>query len=673
VGYFFKASIVAALFSSSLLDFCDADPNATLGVLTKGLAQEGFDNTSINVGSWVQEISELQVGFRCLAGQLATSRSWHVLLEYILPVVGQRLDCVLIADDVIYVIEYKQGSSTTASAALRQAQDYALNLADFHEESRGRVVVPIALGGFKTCNPLDLQKDPQHGASASPGVLSETVISAQNAWGGEKSKIDSDAWDQSRYFPVPTIIEAASDVYLNHDVKELASSRSGSENLTVTQDAIMSAVREAMKHGAHKLIIVTGVPGAGKTLAGLDIVQKLQKDLHLDTEQASFLSGNGPLVKVLQEALKRSIGRRQAGVARSIRSRISEIHRFARDSYADNQKRPPANRLIVFDEAQRAWTAAKNFKKFGYDLSEPEMILEIMARHKGWAVVVALVGGGQEIHGGEAGLAAWGDALLKHPHWKVTASPEASRGGPAVAGSRLFRSSSPKSLLIEENQALHLAISKRSFETEVTAAWVNDLLEGKHEECAALAAKGLPIWITRNIDEARHWLRDRSTGFRRAGLMASSGAARLRAEGVEAPTFSFLGGIDYTKWFLNPVGDYRSSNQLEVALSEFEMQGLEVDLVGLLWGGDLLFQNNKVVTRRLGGEEWKITAGTGDAQDSADDPRTRILNKYRVLLTRFRKGMVIFVPVGSSEDSTRHPDDFDSIFNYLIRCGVKPL
>ncbi len=301
------------------------------------------------------------------------------------------------------------------------------------------------------------------------------------------------------------------------------------------------------------------------------------------------------------------------------------------------------------------------------------MVLEIMGRHMGWAVIVALVGGGQEIHGGEAGLAAWGDAIAKHPEWDVITSPEAVLGGPSVAGSRLFRVDAVSSISVEHEPALHLAVSKRSYETDVTAAWVNAVVEGRAEEAHALAAKGLPVHLTRDITVARTWLAANAKGNRRAGLIASSGAARLRAEGVEPPTFQFLRGIDYVKWFLEPVDDHRSSNQLEVALSEFEMQGLEIDLAALLWGGDLVFPGGQVVARVLRGRLWQTVSGIGDPQASADDPRTRIQNKYRVLLTRFRKAMVIFVPLGSENDPTRAPNDFDSVYSYLINCGVRVL
>lgn len=296
-----------------------------------------------------------------------------------------------------------------------------------------------------------------------------------------------------------------------------------------------------------------------------------------------------------------------------------------------------------------------------------------MARHEGWAVIIALIGGGQEIHAGEAGLAAWGDAIAKHPEWEVVTSPEAVTGGASVAGSRLFREGCSCAGKVRQEPSLHLAICKRSYESEATAAWVNAVLDGRPKEACELAGQSLPVFLTRDIAAARSWLMANAKGNRRTGLIASSGAARLRADGVEAPTFKFLGGIDYVKWFLEPAGDHRSSNQLEVALSEFEMQGLEIDLAALLWGGDLVFPEGRTVARALKGRKWCVVNGIGDPQASADDPRTRIQNKYRVLMTRFRKAMVIFIPAGSEDDQTRAPEDFDGVHAYLLSCGARHL
>ena len=546
-----------------------------------------------------------------------------------------------------------------------------MNLVDFHEESRGRVAVPIALGLFRTVIPLDDRGVPQQGAAVSPKEVPQTVMKAYHIWSGKGRRIDPNAWNNSRYFPVPTIVEAASAVYLNHDVKDLAYSRSGIDNLEATQKAVADAVRDARVRKIKKLIVITDVPGAGKTLAGLNAVQLLQQDLDIEHEQASFLSGNGPLVEVLQEALKAQRRQEKKGVARSIQSRIREMHRFVRDSYGDT--RAPADRLIVFDEAQRAWTAKKNKKKFDRDVSEPEMVLEIMGCHEGWAVVVALVGGGQEIHGGEAGLAAWGMRLREITHGKLSRRQRGFTVGLQVAGSRLFRATSPDTTQIVVEQSFHLSISKRSFETEITAEWVNAVLNGQQSEALSLASNRLPIHLTRELNTARRWLRDNAKGERRAGLVASSVGIATPCRGGGNSDLQFSGGHRLPKMVLEPEGDFRSSNQLEVALSEFELQGLEIDLAGLLWGGDLVFRDGRPVTRKLKGCKWADVQGTGDPQASADDPRIRILNKYRVLLTRFRKGMVIFVPKGCLDDQTRAPKDFDAVYDYLLGCGITPL
>ncbi|MFO0365937.1 MAG: DNA/RNA helicase domain-containing protein [Acidobacteriota bacterium] len=661
---------MSAFYVEPLPQFVRANPDAIMGRLTKGLADAGLGNTKENVHSWVTEIAELQGALAGLFSSLPESSGWHVLLEYVIPVMRKRIDCVLLAGDLVYVIEYKGGQSASALAALRQAQEYALSLLDFHEESRGRTIVPIAIGSFKT--KIGLKVHLLHeGAAMGPSFLANAILTVQRAAGNQSAKLNPETWNNSRYFPVPSIIEAASAIYHSHNVEDLSSFRAGKDDLDATESAIVRAVDDAIQRGAKKLLILTGVPGAGKTLAGLNAVHQIVRKLNLGLDQAAFLSGNGPLVKVLQEALKRSCGPHRRGAARAVGSRIGEVHRFIADSYRGS--RPPANRLVVFDEAQRAWTAAKNDKKFNRNVSEPEMVLEVMGRHEGWAVVVALVGGGQEIHGGEAGLAAWGDAMQKHLDWELITSPEALVGGASVAGARLFRDGRLEGCKLKQEPRLHLRTSKRSYESKVTAAWVNAVLEGRKAEAASLANEGLPITITRELSAARTWLNTHVQSGRRAGLIASSGAARLRAEGVETPTFKFLGGIDYVKWFLEPLGDHRSSNQLEVALSEFEVQGLELDVCALLWGGDLVFPDGRIEARRLSGTKWRAVSGLGDPQLAADDSKTRILNKYRVLLTRFRKAMTIHVPKGSAEDETRRPCDFDAVYRYLTDCGVRPL
>jgi hypothetical protein len=314
------------------------------------------------------------------------------------------------------------------------------------------------------------------------------------------------------------------------------------------------------------------------------------------------------------------------------------------------------------------------------------MVLEIMGRHEGWSLVIGLVGGGQEIHSGEAGLSAWGDALATNEEWAVWTSPEALEGGPSIAGKRLFEGVGIPVERVVKRPELHLAIPKRSYEAENNARWVNAVLDGRIGDARACAGTALPVFVTRCLQEARRWLALRVASNRRSGLVASSGAARLRGEGVEPPTFKFLSGIDYASWFLRPKGDVRSSNQLEVAMSEFELQGLELDHVGLLWGGDLIFPDDSPRTRRFRGCAWvagdvpyptseQIGQGDNEVDDqrSAVNYRTLTLNKYRVLMTRYRKAMVVFVPPGDPDDPTRFPAEFHQVERYLLKCGARPL
>jgi hypothetical protein len=272
-----------ALYIDPLRDFLDINPEQLLGKLTSGLAREGFDTTALTTFSWQREIAELQTSFHQLLDLLPSATRWPILFEYVLPIVGQRVDCVLLADDMIYVIEYKGGSSASARAALQQAQEYALNLVDFHEASRHRTAIPIAVGAFKTSIPLDVTSEHQ-GAAVSPIEFSDTMVRSHSMWGGKSTPIDAGEWNNSRYFPVPTIVQAASAIYRDHDVKDLAYSRAGTDNLETTQKAVATSVRDARLRGVKKLIVITGVPGAGKTLAGLNAVQLLAQELDPDVE-----------------------------------------------------------------------------------------------------------------------------------------------------------------------------------------------------------------------------------------------------------------------------------------------------------------------------------------------------------------------------------------------------
>jgi hypothetical protein len=427
---------------------------------------------------------------------------------------------------------------------------------------------------------------------------------------------------------------------------------------------IQGYVIESRSANQHTICFVTGVPGSGKTLVGLSVA-------HSDEnrgEAIHFMSGNGPLVKVLQHLFiqeGRSRGSSVVQAKTEAKTLIENVHVFAK-YYTEDNPGPPANHAIIFDEAQRAWNRAQNKKKFRRDYSEPEMLLRIMERHDDWATVIALVGGGQEINDGEAGLEEWGKALSgASKPWIVYASPEVLEGGASTAGHRLFEDAT-RNISVRKSNALHLRTSNRSLRADKLANWVNHVLDGRADEASSLAiAKTFPILLSRSLDETRSKLGEYQIGDTRFGLTGSSGAARLRAEGLE-PSSTFHADYPWHHWYLSGKTDIRSSYQCEVFATEFEIQGLELDWTGICWGGDFVWHDAKgwqLRTLRHGPQsKWR--------EITKLEKRTYRKNAYRVLLTRARQGMIIFVPQGNNHDPTNRREEFDSTANYLLRCGV---
>jgi DUF2075 family protein len=462
-------------------------------------------------------------------------------------------------------------------------------------------------------------------------------------------------------------------LFAGHDVSEIAHSHAGATNLTVTSDRLVEIIQQAQRQSEKIICFVTGVPGAGKTLAGLNVVHN--PALRREGRPAGvFLSGNGPLVKVVTAAITRDHKRRirETGGQRTVPTLIQNVHVFVREGLEKADK-PAVERVVVFDEAQRAWNADQNRKKNGIEVSEPETMLSIMNRHQGWAVLIALVGGGQEIHNGEAGLAEWGKTLReKFPTWKVAVSPKALEQSASTAGHRLFADGNPGTLAIHKEPSLHLEVNERSFRAQKLTDWVEAALAGDATKAAAIVPdlRDFPFAITRSIATARKWLHKRARGQQRAGLVASSGAIRLRADGLELSSGFRQGNRDiYVHWFLAHPPDIRSSNQLEVAASEFECQGLELDWIGLCWGGDFSFDATSGcwAYRNFSGSRW------GNLKNETEKhkiDRQYLLNTYRVLLTRARRGMINWIPQGDVSDETRLPSFFSSTADYLIRCGL---
>jgi hypothetical protein len=662
---------MAAFYRASLADFLSHSRDEILGSLLRSYQHNELQKRQTE--AWEMEIEVLKSAFPDLVQHTPNAANWSLLLEYPIPRRPKRLDAVLLADDVILCLEFKTLDKAHSLQANRQVEDYALDLQDFHEASRNRSIVPVVVvpkavptDNSSSHDSTDAVRNVIRANTSDVATLLRSAFEAEHHVASES--IDPAAWDNSPYRPVPTIIEAAETLFAGHNVLEIAHSHAGATNLTATSNRLVEIIQQAQRSAEKVICFVTGVPGAGKTLAGLNVVHN--PALRGEGRPAGvFLSGNGPLVKIVSAAIARDHKRRmrESGGERTVGTFIQNVHVFVREG-REKSDRPPVEKVVVFDEAQRAWNADQNRKKNGLDISEPETMLSIMDRHKDWAVLVALVGGGQEIHNGEAGLSEWGRTLReKFPKWKVAVSPKVLEHDASTSGHRLFMDGNPGSLAIQKEPSLHLEVNLRAFRARKFAEWVDAALAGDATKAAAIIPdlRDFPFALTRSLETARAWLREHARGQQRAGLVASSGSLRLRADGIEVSSGFRQGNRDmFVHWFLDLPPDVRSSNQLEIAASEFECQGLELDWIGLCWGGDFAFD---AVTgcwsyRYFSGSRWGILKSQIDRQ--------YLLNTYRVLLTRARRGLIIWIPQGDISDETRQPASFDPTADHLIRCGI---
>lgn len=467
-----------AFYSASVSQFLSHEEDLIVGRQTT-ITQQGLSELSAEqLDAWRQQIPILRNALRPLC-----ARDWHLLLEYPIPRRGKRIDAVILACELILVVEFKCGARKYERDACIQVEDYCLDLRDFHSLSQHRILVPIlvATEALERTRPLEGVMDwvaPLWLANGSSlgHILTQAVGQYQSA---DSHQIDPQLWNSAEYAPTPTIVEAARVLYEGQSVREISRCHAGADNLTQTSEAVMRAIREARENNKKIICFVTGVPGAGKTLAGLNIVHS--RDLH-EGSFGAFLSGNGPLVRVLTEALARDhCGRTHSSIAESRRrvsTFIQNVHRFIDAHFSTSTA--PVDRVIIFDEAQRAWNAAQSKRKFHRDASEPEIMLDVMNRHEGWAVIVALVGTGQEINTGEAGLGEWGRAIIQHfPNWRVLISPLLSVQR-TLAADALFEAIPPNVELIED-RALHLQVSLRSYRAQRVSEFVSHVLAVESE------------------------------------------------------------------------------------------------------------------------------------------------------------------------------------------------
>lgn len=653
-----------AWYGASIDQFLQTHPDTIVGQLVRN---GNFTLRPTQKDAWLAQIGFLQDGLIGLTGTL--------FLEFNIPRMGRRIDAVLLVGPVVFVIEFKVGESVFERAAVDQVWDYALDLKNFHEASHFVLIVPILIvtGALKSA-PFHLQADEDkvyRRILVHPTGFREAIDLTLRSVTGEV--VDDQHWSKSPYHPTPTIIEAARALYAQHSVEAIARYDAGAQNLRLTSCRIEELVDEAREQKCKLICFVTGVPGAGKTLVGLNVATR-RRDVDQPTH-AVFLSGNGPLVAVLREALTRdevarqkSVGIRvrKGKVAESVKAFIQNVHNFRDDALFDSG--PPAEHVVIFDEAQRAWnlrqTASfmrRKKNRPGFTDSEPEFLISCMDRQTEWAVIVCLVGGGQEIHTGDAGIDAWLEAVnSRFPHWRVHISSRLTDSEYAAGNTLDVVRQRPNTHF---DDCLHLAVSMRSFRAENVSAFVKALLDCEKQRARETFAQLIdryPIAVTRDLSRAKQWIRSHARGTERFGLVASSKAQRLKPHAIDIRV-----DVDPVHWFLNDKEDTRSSYYLEDAATEFQVQGLELDWACVNWDGDLRFTGSGWTFHDFRGDRWCNIANP--------DNRRYLCNAYRVLLTRARQGMIIFVPPGDSRDPTRSPEFYDSTFNYITEVGVPEL
>ncbi|MBN1766347.1 MAG: DUF2075 domain-containing protein [Sedimentisphaerales bacterium] len=658
-----------AYYSDFVLNFLKEDMDAIIGKLSKRIGAEYDQTRGRLIESWKNQIIILRETLGKMdRGEIS---SWYILYEFPIPRRGKRIDIVVLARDIIIVIELKDGGSVYHKADRDQVEDYCLDLRDFHEPSYKRVIVPILLAtDAQDYVPVPDENDyVKLVHCTNRDCLQQALESIYQKYRCPELKdIDGVYWNNGNYQPTPTIIEAAQSLYAGQNVREITRSHAGAENLTKTTNAVLEAIRQAKQANKKLICFITGVPGSGKTLAGLNIVHN--HDLH-DGDLGVFLSGNGPLVKVLQEALARDNANQNKVTLKEARRKVTtfvhNVHLFIDDNFGEHpeqyQDKIPADKVLIFDEAQRAWDAKQSKKKWNRNYAEAEMLLTIMDRHPGWAVIIALIGGGQEINSGEAGLEQWGKTIKeKFRHWQVMVSPKLQKGDHSTGGMVLFKKK-PDDVTIIESELLHLDVAIRSYKAESLSKYVGLLLDVECDlarEVYETKLNDYPFFMTRSLENAKRWLVKKQRGLRRSGITASSGARRLRAYGLDVQF-----ELEVPKWFLNASSDVRSSCFLELPATEFGVQGLELDFTCVCWGGDFRFDDN--------GWQYRIFKGTKWQNVNDDVIQQYIKNKYRVLLTRAREGIVIWVPEGDYKDDTRLPEFYNGVAEYLKKCGIREI
>jgi DUF2075 family protein len=539
-----------------------------------------------------------------LTARQKSVENWVLIFEYELPRErGRRPDVVVLGPGWVLALEFKDYSIALAEH-LDQAAAYARDLHSYHSQCADLSVVPF-LVLTKSVEPRRKDGDVWVTGAAELAEVIEDVVGQLPS----RAQIEPTTWLNGDYLPLPSLVNAARLIFEHEPLPQIR--RALSAGIPQTIRALVETAKTARARGERHLALVTGVPGAGKTLVGLQFVYENHFGEKTPENNAVFLSGNGPLVKVLQHALRSSVF-------------VQDVHGFLRQ-YGGNSLRRPIEHIWVYDEAQRAWDAQRVGDKRGHATSEPEDFLKIGCRIERWATMIGLIGEGQEIHlGEEAGLGQWNDAIrVAGERWIVHCPPKLTHVFTAAAK-------------IHADRSLDLSQSLRSHLAEDVQNWVGAVLSGRMEDARSLAdnvhSQGFAIYVTRDLERAKAYVRERYAGQadKRFGLLASSKGKNLPAYGVRND-YNFTRNMREGPWY-NDVPDSRfSCCQLTEVATEFACQGLELDMPIVCWGSDLTWADSR----------WRSLPQT---RSTAKNPHQLRINSYRVLLSRGRDGLIIFVP-----------------------------
>jgi hypothetical protein len=654
-------------YSEKINNFINTSTNEIIGELEKN---NEFSLELSQRDAWIEEIQILKYSLLNYSGK--------IYFEYSIPRMGKRIDAICIIDSVIFILEFKVGEDSYKSYDVDQVVDYALDLKNFHETSHDLYISPILIATRAKTSLLTVIQTPQNDKLLYP-ILSnskslKTAIESVLSF-VDNSPIVIEDWENGGYHPTPSIVEAAMALYRGHSVKEISRRDASAKNLKLTTETLQEIIRSTKQKNQKAICFVTGVPGAGKTLVGLNIATvNIEKTKEV---YSVFLSGNGPLVEILREALTRDKARRikdrgdkckKSEIMSEVKMFIQNVHNFRDDCLVDLTK-PPLEHVVLFDEAQRAWNLhqTQDFMKRKknnpfFEYSEPEFLISCLDRHKDWAVIVCLVGGGQEINTGEAGISEWLSAIERtFPNWNVYVSPQLNdiEYNAQDFISRLKKNNENLNLINE----LHLSVSMRSFRAENVSLLIKQILDidpDSAKQTFLEIKKKYPIVLTRDLKKAKSWLKEKARGSERYGIIVSSQAERLRPYAIHVKS-----PMDPVHWFLDGKEDIRSSYYLEDVATEFDIQGLELDWACVTWDADFRYSSNGWEHKSFIGDRWNNI--------NKEDRRAFQKNAYRVLLTRARQGMVIVVPEGDEDDPTRKKEFYDPTFEYLKSIGFTTL